>query len=162
MVCRGDFDRLRTEVSVGFVSHLSDNSLKATDRRAVPHKHVHQSRKSRGKGDEPDIRVRGRGETQARRANVQGMGYPGVLLEHASQSYSSSSSSPMCLPPVLRSLILFCLDIAAHSNLSATCYPCQRNAASYRNARCDPLTRRCQAIFYHTWRSFQQGWHNPR
>src|SRR6266576_3597014 len=29
MVCRGDIDRLRTEVSVGFVSHLSDNSLKA-------------------------------------------------------------------------------------------------------------------------------------
>ena len=39
------------------------------------------------------------------------MGYPVVLLEHASQSYSSSSSSPMCLPPVLRSIIYSCLDI---------------------------------------------------
>jgi hypothetical protein len=133
-----------------------------TDRRAVSHKHVHQSRKSRGKGYEPDIRVRGRGETQARRPNVQGVVYPVVLLGHVSQPYSSSSSSAMCLQPVLRSIIYFCLDIAADSDLSAACYPCQRNAASYRNAECDPLARRRQAIFCHTWRSFQQGWHNPR
>jgi hypothetical protein len=63
MVCGGDIDRLRTEVSVGFISHLLDSFLMAPDRRAVPHKHVRQSRKSRGKGDEPDIRIRGRGET---------------------------------------------------------------------------------------------------
>jgi hypothetical protein len=73
MVRGGDIDRLRTEVSVGFILPRSINSSIATDRRAAPHGHVHQSRKSRSKGDEPDIRVRGRGETQAWRANVQGM-----------------------------------------------------------------------------------------
>jgi hypothetical protein len=54
--------------------------LIAIDCRAVPQEHVHQSGKSRSKRHEPDIRVRGRGEAQARRANIQGMSCPRCIV----------------------------------------------------------------------------------
>ena len=119
MVCRGDFDCLCTQVSVGLVLPRAIISSIATERRAVSHEYVPQSRESRSKGDEPDIWVRGRGETQTRRANVQGMSYLVVRSEHPSQSQSFSSFFAMCLRHVWRSPVGF----AWISSLTASLVP---------------------------------------
>src|SRR6266702_2039739 len=75
MVRRGHLDRLRTQMFLSFGCACPANSLTETGYRAISREDVHKSRKSRSERNEPDVWIRGRGETQTRRANIQGMSH---------------------------------------------------------------------------------------
>ena len=138
MVRRGHLDRFRIQVSVSFVFTRPINSNKQLTIGLYPKSMFI----NRGNHEAKEMnRTYGfEGEAKHKHGEQTYKVCPACILqfEHPSQSRYFSSYSLMCLR-LVSTLSSVLLDILTHLVLSASCYPCQRDAPPFHKGERDPV-----------------------